>query len=180
MLGNHDVAQVMGNEITKDGHGVCKAFSQGLAETFGEAANEVAAAVNEFLLSLSLAVRLGEELLITHSLPSPQRMELAGVAIFEAAGYADADLRRGGAAYEWTWGRGQTPEQLDDLSRKLNVKFFIIGHRHCEAGFQMVPARGISIASDAEHACILRLPAGASVTADNVQQYLTPIAALSK
>ena len=35
LLGNHDVAQLTGNEITKEGYGVCKAFNEGVGYAFG-------------------------------------------------------------------------------------------------------------------------------------------------
>lgn len=180
VMGNHDLAQVTGNEITKEGRGVCKAFTQGLAEAFGPLAAEVSTAVNEFLLSLPLAVRAGDSLLVTHSLPSPARMSVAGVDILSAAGYTDAAIRRGGGAYEWTWGRGQTAEQLAELSTKTGAAFFVMGHRHSGTGFELVPDRAISIACDNDRAHILHLPPDVKLTIQNVQSYLKPVAAIDK
>ncbi|NJL31138.1 MAG: hypothetical protein HC898_05640, partial [Phycisphaerales bacterium] len=41
MLANHDLAQVLGNEILKDGHGVVAAFNDGLDFLYGEQAPQV-------------------------------------------------------------------------------------------------------------------------------------------
>ena len=49
LLGNHDVAQLTGNEITKDGAGVCLAFDAAIDSMFGPDAPEVRPAVLEFL-----------------------------------------------------------------------------------------------------------------------------------
>ncbi len=180
VLGNHDLAQVAGNEITKEGRGVCKAFSLALADAFGTEAGQVGEALNEFLLSSPLAIRCPRGLLVTHSLPSPRRMELAGLDILAADGYTDRDVRRGGGAYEWTWGRNQTPAQLDDLAAKLGVRFFVMGHRHSPEGFELIPGRAISLTCDTERGCILHLPPDADVTMENVRQFLKPLIALVK
>jgi hypothetical protein len=180
VLGNHDLAQVTGNEITKEGRGVCKAFSQGLAESFGPRAAEVCEAVNDFLLSIPLAVRIGDAVLVTHSLPSPQRMQQAGTDILSAEGYNDRDVRRGGGAYEWTWGRNQTPEQLADLSAKVGARFFVLGHRHSGMGYELIPDRGISLACDNDRACILHLPPHTALTLENVLTYLKPVVTIGK
>ena len=180
LLGNHDLAQVTGNEITKEGRGVCKSFSLALAQTFGPEAPEIALALNEFLLSIPLAIRAPRGLMVTHSLPSPGRMELAGLDILEAQGYTDRDVRRGGGAYEWTWGRNQTPEQLDDLAARLDVRFFVMGHRHSPDGFELVPGRAISLACDTERGCLLHLPPETDITLENVRPYLKPIITLAK
>ncbi len=180
LLGNHDLAQVTGNEITKEGRGVCKAFSLSLADAFGPEASEVALALNDFLLSTPLAIRFGRGIMVTHSLPAPERMKFASPDILAAQGYTDRDMRRGGGAYEWTWGRNQTPQQLDGLAAELGVQFFVMGHRHSPEGFELVPNRAISLTCDSDRGCILHLPNDANVTLENVQQYLKPVIALTK
>jgi hypothetical protein len=180
LLGNHDVAQLTGNEITKEGRGVCNAFNQALAGAFGEDCPEIVSAVEEFLQSLPLAIRCSNGALLSHSLPSPGRMELAGTAILDQAGYQADDFKRGNAVYEWTWGRGQTPEQLDALAGTLGVEFFVGGHRHSGLGYEMIPGRGISIASDNENGCLLEFPGETKLTMDNVMNFLKPIRTLSK
>lgn len=180
VLGNHDVAQVTGNEIMKDCAGVCKSFQLGVEQAFGSEAAEVQAAINELLVAIPIAICWQGRVLISHSLPSPQRMEQAGTGILRADGYLDVDLKRGGGAYEWTWGRNQTPQQIEALASELGVEFFVLGHRHSGAGFEMVPDRAMSIASDNDRGCVLHLPAQARLTMDNVQDYLKPIITLTR
>ncbi|RPI60372.1 MAG: hypothetical protein EHM48_07365, partial [Planctomycetaceae bacterium] len=120
VLGNHDIAQVMGNEITKEGRGVCKTFVAGVEHAHGEGAAEVMAAAHEFLTSFPLAIRCPNGVFISHSLPSPNRMELAGLEIL-ARPYTPEDFSRGKSVYEWTWGRNQTAEQLNQLAGQLGV-----------------------------------------------------------
>jgi hypothetical protein len=71
VMGNHDLAQVSGSEISKYGHGVCKAFVEGVKFAFPDDAGEVIEALDDFFASLPLAIRCPNGVLISHSVPSP-------------------------------------------------------------------------------------------------------------
>ncbi len=147
VLGNHDVAMITGNEITKQGQCCCGKFNEGINFCFGEEGPEVCGAVMEFFRALPIAIRFDNGLMASHSLPSPNRAELAGVEILARPSQME-DYSRGGGAYEWTWGRDQSPEQLEELSEKLGVNFFVLGHRHVEAGSMTIPDKAVAINSD--------------------------------
>jgi len=181
LMGNHDLAQITGSEISKQGHGACKYFDEGVRFCFRQDAEEVMEAVGQFCRSAPLMVRCPNGVAIAHSLPSPNRIEMEGPAILEILDrpYAETDFRRGGAAYEWTWGRDHTDEQTDALARQLRLSFFILGHRHVDMGWEVVTSRSIAIASDHEHGCIVHFDTNSVLTADNITQYVWPIARLS-
>ncbi len=174
LMGNHDLVQITGGDITKDGRGVCKSFVEGVNFCFGDAGGDVLEAVLEFCRSLPMAVRFDNGLQATHSLPSPDRTELGGVDVLNRP-YQDGDFIRGGAAYEWTWGRDQTPEQLDDLAEKLDVEFFVLGHRHLESGATILPDRAIAINSDGPNGCVFEFSTDQTITGENAQQCIKPI-----
>ncbi|MFB3892208.1 MAG: metallophosphoesterase [Phycisphaerae bacterium] len=178
LMGNHDLAQATGNEITKDGRGVCKVFTAGVEAAYGQDAADVMDAIREFLLSMPLAVRCPNGVFISHSLPSPARMGAAGVDILKRP-YEERDLRRGGAVYEWTWGRGQTAEQLEQLAATLGVEYFILGHRHVEAGCEVISPRGVTISTEHEHGYVIELDAGLPFGADDLASGLKPIMVLA-
>ena len=133
LLGNHDVAEITDNEISRDGQPSCKTFASGLNFTFPQAAGEITAALEDFVLSLPLAVRCPNAVLISHSLPTPAKLNDKCFEILDRP-YRMEDLHRGGAAYEWTWGRRHTPELVDTLSERLAIELFIIGHLHVPGG----------------------------------------------
>lgn len=177
VLGNHDLAQATLNEITKHGAGVCKAFTAGIEAAFGPAADEVTAAVNEFLMSAPLAIRCPNGVLVSHSLPSPGRMQLAGVDVLDRS-FEPADLRRGGSVYEWTWGRGQTAQQLETLAAQVKADYFILGHRHADEGYEILSPRGMSISSDRERGVILQFKLDEPFTAGSVEAAMQRINSL--
>lgn len=176
LLGNHDIAQVTGNEITKEG-GACKHFAEGVSYAYGPEAPGVLEAVCEFLLSPPLAIRCPNRVLLCHSLPDPGHPVAAAEKVFLDP-YTDPDLRRGGGVYEWTWGRKQTEPQVDALAEELGVDFFLLGHRHVETGWEWVSPRALSIASDQRNGVIFEFRTDQPIDRDAIESYLKPIVAL--
>ena len=177
LLANHDVAQITGSEIVKSGLGVCETFVKGVRASYGDDAAEVLAGMEEFLLSMPLAIRCPNRVWMSHSLPSPSRQEAAGLDVLDRP-YTRQDLQRGGAVYEWTWGRGHTPEQIEALAARLGVSVFLLAHRHREGGYKVVSDRCLTVLSDHEHGCVVRFGAGEPLTGETLQQRIIPIAAL--
>lgn len=179
LLGNHDIAQVTGSEISKAGRRVCQAFTDGVYYAFGDDGREVLAAVEEFLLSMPLAIRCPNRVLICHTLPDPARMDLAGTEIFERP-YDRDDLRRGGPVYEWTWGRNQTPDQIEQLAAQFDVDFFVLAHKHIDVGYELLSPRAVVVVSDHDHGGILQFSLDASLTGENAAACFKPTVALGR
>jgi hypothetical protein len=177
LMGNHDLAQATGSDIMKSGGSVRKDFDEGVRYCFAEAAPEVLQAAHELFLAMPLAVRCPGGLWVSHSLPAPARM---APGIFDVLNrpYQEVDLRRGGGVYEWTWGRGQTPEQVESLAAELKVEYFVLGHRHSENGFEVVSPRCVTITSDGPAGCVVRLNCNQTLTGDTLPQYIKMIAAI--
>lgn len=179
LLANHDVAQLTGREIVKHGQGACEAFAAGVDYAFGGDGREVLAAVHEFLRSLPLAVRAPGRVLIAHSLPAGARCSEEVLAILDRPP-ADEDWQRGGGLYEWTWGRGLTPEHLDALAAALDVEFFVLAHRHVEKGWAILSPRAITLASDGPRGHILCFPGDETLDAAAAAAAVRPIIALGR
>ncbi len=177
LLANHDVAQITGSEIIKNGLGVCETFVRGVRASYGDDAGEVLAGMEEFLLSMPLAIRCPNGVWMSHSLPSPARQQAAGLDVLDRP-YTREDLQRGRSVYEWTWGRGHTREQIDSLAGQLGVSVFLLAHRHCENGFEVISDRCLTVLSDHAHGCIVRFPAGEALTGEMLQQCIVPITSL--
>ncbi len=154
VLGNHDLSQITGGEIVKNGHGACRAFAEGVRYAFGDSGPEALAAVTEFLQSFPVAVKCPNGVLISHSLPSPGKNEQACMETLTRTPQAD-DLRRGGCIYQWVWGRGHTPEQIEALAGKLSVEFFVIGHRKMPSPWENFAPRALALTSEDDGDCIV-------------------------
>jgi len=177
VMGNHELAQLTGNEITKQGRGVCKSFAAGVRFCFAQDAEEVLEAMSEFTMSMPLAVRCANGVMLSHSLPDSRRMATAGLEILDRP-YQQEDLIRGGPVYEWTWGRTQDDQQTDKLADQLGVNFFVLGHRRIDQGWEMVTTRAVALASDHEHGCLLRFRLSDELNSENIASHIRPLAAL--
>ncbi len=178
ILGNHDIAQATGNEITKGGRGVCEAFVEGVHNAVGdEAADEVLAAINEFLLSIPVAARTPGGVISLHTLPTPQRMKFAGQDV-PAEPYTPRNLARGGCVYEWTWGRNPTAEQIDALAEHIGVKYFVLAHKRIETPYEVVSPRAVIITAEHDRGSLLRFSSDEPLDEQSVHEHLHKIAAL--
>jgi len=146
LLGNHDQAQIIDGEITKDGHRACLSFDQGLAHAYGDDADEIAAAIDQMLLSMPLAGRCPNGVMLSHSLPSAAGLKRFDPAVFNSEITAET-LCRGGGAYELLWGRHHDAATLDRLAEMLAAGIFINGHQPQDNGFA-VNHRQLIIASE--------------------------------
>lgn len=178
VLGNHDLAQFTGGEITKEGRGVCDSFKEGVKHCFGDGAYEVYSAAMAFFRSLPLAIKFDNGVMVSHSLPSPNRMKFFSPAILENP-CKEEDLKRGGAVYELVWGRDQTPQQLEELSQMLGAEFFLLGHRHINEGLLEIPERAVAINSNTSGGCIVEFDAGIdTISLSNIGRYVKRISQL--
>jgi hypothetical protein len=177
VLGNHDIAQMTGNEILRDGRPCCRGFTEGVWHAFGAEAEEVLAGIETFLMSLPMAVRCPNGVFISHSLPSPGRMEQAGLEILDRP-FTREDFQRGRPVYEWLWGRGHTPEHLDALAERLAAEFFVLGHQHTDEGCLLLGPRAIVVISAGPRGCLMELPARTALDRNEPGQYIRRLASL--
>jgi len=177
VMGNHDLAQATGGEITKNTGNVCQAFAQGVLDSYGEHGPEVLDAIYEFLLAMPLAIRLPNRLQISHTLPCPWRMKLADPGILTRPS-APEDLKRGGPVYEWTWGRNQNDQQLEQLAEQLDVDLFVLGHRHVPDGIEAIGERAVILNSDNLRGCVLPIDCTRSYSVTDAMQAAVPVSAL--
>ncbi len=176
LLGNHDMAQLTGGEITKKGRGMCKAFTLGMANAFGDAAGGVAEAINEFFRSMPLAGRCPNGVFLAHSLPSPSRLEMFDPEIL-ARPVQPADYKRGESVYELIWGRRHDAEALESLAQTLGVKLFINGHQPANEGY-FVNDRQLVLATDGSLATIAEFDADQLLAAEDLGGLIRRVAKL--
>jgi len=160
LLANHELSQITGAGIIKDGVRVVEAFNMGLEYVFGGEAPIVAEGVAEFVKSMPLALRCahprgGGDILCAHSVPAAPIMARFDPAVLERD-LTEADYEpRKGAAHLMVWGRGYDAEQLEDLAERWGVSLFLLGHEKAENGARFVAPCAIVLNSDHERGAYL-------------------------
>ena len=148
LLANHDLAQIYGEGIMKAGMSVCEAFNAGLKRDFGTRHLTVSVAISEFLLSLPLAIRTGNNLFLCHSLPTDAEIPKFDYTVFDRDLTGPDYQRRTGPVYQLIWGRHMTPAGVEQFADALGVAVIITGHQPQDTGFAVNGQRHLIIASD--------------------------------
>ncbi len=164
LLANHELAQIVGSGIVKDGVRVVDAFNDGVDQVFGDDAADVHEAIGEFIRSMPLALvcgrGTGKGVLCAHSLPAPRVMERFDPGVLDRE-LVETDYEpRQGSAHLMVWGRGHDPETLEHLSREWGIALFLLGHEKAETGAEYLPERGVILNSDHERGAVLRVNLG--------------------
>ena len=173
MQSNHELAQHHGEGIQKDGIGVVEAFDDGLHDLYADAADEVAAAVRDYVRSLPLCVRVaaadpgGGGLFVAHSLPAPRQIERFDKAVIDRE-LTDADLAPRGSAYDMVWGRHHNTKILHELADAWGAGCFLLGHQPADLGWEKVADLALVLASDHQNGVAVPLDLTRAWTRDAI------------
>lgn len=180
ILGNHELSQIAGAGIVKDGVRVVEAFNLGVEYVFGADADQVHGAIAEFVRSMPIALRCVTgrgDILCSHSLPTAAQMQRFDATILTRE-LMDEDYEpRRGAAYYMVWGRGYDAELLEDLVERWGVNLFILGHEKVENGAMVVPPNAVVLNSD--HARGVYLPIDLSDPPRNAEEAVGMVVSLA-
>ena len=179
LLANHELSQIVGSGIVKDGVRVVDAFNAGVEQAFGDEAQRVQEAIGAFIRSMPLALVAregGRGVLCAHSLPGPEVMERFDSGVLDRPlDEADYEPRKG-SAHLMVWGRGHKPEQLERLAEAWGVSLFVLGHQKAETGAMVLPPNAIVLNSDHERGVTLPIDLAEPPTAEEAAWMTTPLA----
>jgi hypothetical protein len=178
LMGNHEMAQASRTEVLKNGQPMVQALLDGAKETFGADADKVIEALDEFILSLPIAVRTKNRVWLSHSLPSPVHTKTFDHAIFEEPIThemisSDLSLRA------LLWDRRQSDASLAELSRHWAVDHFIVGHQAQETGYFRPLEQMMILASDHNHGHYLLFDLGEDYSSDALFGLVKPLARIA-
>ncbi|MBS0190731.1 MAG: metallophosphoesterase [Phycisphaerales bacterium] len=181
LLGNHELSQIMGAGIVKDGVRVVEAFNAGLDNVFAERGPEVLEAIREFVLAMPLALRCecnrpdgsrGVDILCAHSLPGLAMMQRFDPSVLSRDLTPQDYEPRTGAAHIMVWGRGYDAEQLEDLVERWGINLFILGHEKAPSGATLVPPNAVVLNTDHENGVYLPIDLSDPPSASQAMQRL--------
>jgi hypothetical protein len=158
LLANHELSQISGAGIVKDGVRVVEAFNAGVEYVFGSETDMVQAAIGEFVRSMPLAMRCVTptgDILCAHSLPTAAMMARFDPTVLTRELTEEDYQPRTGSAYIMVWGRQYDAGLLEDLAERWGVGMFVLGHEHCPDGVMLVPPAAVVLNSDHERGVYL-------------------------
>ena len=164
---NHELAQIVGQHISKGGRDVIEEYNTAVLYAFGPAPGRtVLDAMTDFIDSYPLAVRTPNRVWISHSLPNEWDRAAFDPAIVSRREFTRADRTDGGSVYQLVWGRNHPMALLDALGKAWDVDFFLIGHQPQEMGFEVMHDRLIILSSEHNHGAFLPFDLSKQMTLD--------------
>jgi hypothetical protein len=135
LLGNHELAQMTNRLVAKGDADLNHLFRQGVQTAYGARAEEVYDHYLRMLAEVPLAVRTGNRVFLSHSLPSGSRLEAFDPAVLDQDRLPETDLLSGGSAHALVWGRDTSLANVTTFLNKVDADLLITGHIPCDAGF---------------------------------------------
>ena len=168
ILGNHELSELTGRIIGKDGHTLNLRFRLGMELAYGARTQDVYEAYLVLFAALPLAVRTPNRVFVCHTLPDARYLEALDLALLEADHWPEEAMKRGGTIYALTWGRDNTPETADRFAAMVDADWFITGHQPCDEGFRQASHRQIIIDGTNPYPAYCLFPALGAVTIESL------------
>lgn len=176
MLSNHELAEVIDYPIMKARRMLNVIFRMGLVDAYGNEADKVRTAAVNFIRECPLAIAIGNDVFVTHSLPERLDMEPFDAEIFDRP-LRPSDMLEGGAAFQIVWGRDFRAENADEYARAVGgVKVLLHGHEPCPEGYRTPNERQIILDCCGTKAYAALVPTTGPVTQESLVKSLVKIA----
>jgi hypothetical protein len=153
---NHELAQLVGQHISKGGRDVIEEFADAVRDAYGpKHGTTVLEAIADFIDSLPLAARTPNRVWLSHSLPNEHELSGFDPDVVRRREFSRDDRTDGGSVYQLVWGRYHSPKLLERLAQAWDVDLFIIGHQPQEEGYAVQHDRLIILSSEHSHGTFL-------------------------
>ncbi|QGJ69245.1 Metallophos domain-containing protein [Planctomycetales bacterium 10988] len=136
ILSNHELSEMTGFQIRKDGRMINLTFQLGLRLEYEERWDDVHEALKGFIGSCPLGVLLPDNTFICHSVPESVDSQGFDVGVLDRE-WTEEDLNNGGDVFRLVWGRDYRPANAETFAKLLGTHLLINGHTPCEQGFQV-------------------------------------------
>ena len=145
ILGNHELSELTGRIIGKDGKALNLLFRQGIKTAYGTAADEIYEAYKGLFSAMPLAVRTANRVFVCHTLPDEDELDRLDLSLLAADVWPPEAMQRRGTIYAMTWGRDTEPAVADRFAAMVDADYFVCGHQPCDEGFRQANHRQIII-----------------------------------
>lgn len=169
ILGNHELSEITGRAIAKNGVPLNALFHIGIKTAYGDAADEIGEAYRELFLAFPLAVRTENRVLLCHTMPDGFWLDKFNPAILQANEWTAEDMARGGSIYGITWGRDISQETVDRFLGMMDADWLVTGHQPCDEGYQVPNTRQIIIDGTDPFPTFLHFPATGEITLEQLK-----------
>lgn len=173
ILGNHELSELTGRVIGKDGRTLNARFREGIERSYGDAAGEVYAAYQKLFSDMPLAVRTPNRVFCCHTIPDGDWLDDLDLSVLEADAWPEEAMKRRGAVYAMTWGRDTSEETVDRFASMVDADLFVTGHQPCDEGFRRANHRTLIVDGTEPYPTYCRFPARVPIGIDDLVKSVT-------
>jgi Calcineurin-like phosphoesterase len=174
ILGNHELSELTGRTIGKDGETLNAKFMHGITTAYGDSATEIYDAYKALFAALPLGIRTSNRVYVCHTIPDAPDLDTLDLDLLKADHWPEPAMKRRGTIYALTWGRDTSPETADRFAAMIDADFFITGHQACDEGFRQANHRQIIIDGTHPHPCYCLFPATGPVSIESLLKCVHP------
>ncbi len=178
LMANHDLSQVHSQPVLKDGYDLTDRFNRYLRARAGSDLTAAKMAYRAFVLSMPLAAITLTGIFLSHSLPGPAEMAAFDSSVLRRQ-LTEADFTRTGSAYQLIWGRSQTQEQLNVLSKAWWADIFVCGHQGQDEGYKTIGDKMLIVDSSHNHGTFLQIDLARQYTLEDMVNAVRPLASVA-
>jgi len=175
---NHELAQLRGEGILKKGRDTVQSFDEGIDFLYGGQAEAVRDAMHGYLRSLPLAVRCGNGVFLSHSIPGNNRMRKFDPELINRVP-TETDLSEKGDLYHMVWGRNQKQQTADTLAQAWGCRQFVMGHQPADMGHEPLEDTMLILASDHAHGVALPIDLTRTYDQEQLIESIVPLASVT-
>jgi hypothetical protein len=168
ILGNHELSELTGRPIGKNGVYLNTLFRQGLETAYGESAAAIEQAYHVLFAALPLAVRTPNRVFLCHTIPDAVDLDRLDLELLRTGVWSPESMMRGGTIYALTWGRDLDADTVDRFATMVDADWFITGHQPCDEGFLQPNHRQIIIDGTDPYPTYCLFPARDAVTLETL------------
>ena len=160
ILGNHELAEVEGMPIQKDGRVIPLVFSEARMKALGKTGQEIRDAAKGFIRAMPVAVRTACNVWFSHSTPTKLHQFSLGL-LTQATGSTlsakgDASVKTQ-VIKDLVWGRDHSPQSAVAFAQKVGCEVLVVGHEFAVDGLLVPNRHHLILDSTRENACFLYL-----------------------
>ena len=168
ILGNHELSELTGRIIGKDGKALNLVFRQGIKTAYGTSADEIYEAYKAMFAAMPLAVRSPNRVFVCHTLPDEDDLDRLDLSLLKADTWPAESMQRRGTIYAMTWGRDTDPEVADRFAAMVDADLFVCGHQPCDEGFRQTNHRTLIIDGTDPYPAYCLFPATTPTTIESL------------
>lgn len=158
LMANHELAQMTGRAIAKNGEHLNELFEAGVETAYGARAPDVLAAYYELIETLPLAVRTTNRVFISHSIPPSRRIDAFDIGIFDLTSLPESEFELGSSTYDLLWGRDVTEPASRRFAEAIDADLLVTGHIVQKGGYGIPNRRHLIVDCTGSPACYILFP----------------------